>query len=39
MEIVIVVFLGIWVTACSLIAFHKIRKDLDENRKSEDRKQ
>lgn len=28
MEIVIAVFLGVWVTVCSLLAFIRVRKDL-----------
>lgn len=28
MEIVIAVFLGVWVTVCSLLAYIRVRKDL-----------
>lgn len=39
MEIVVTVFLGVWVTACSLIAYRKVKRDLRDVTEREDGKE
>ena len=38
MEIVIVIFLGAWVTACGLLAYRGIRRDPRQETRNEDRR-
>ncbi len=38
MEIVIVIFLGVWVTACSLLAYLGLRRDLRDDAENEGRR-
>ncbi len=38
MEIVIVIFLGVWVTACALLAYAGLRRDLRRDAENEGRK-
>ena len=35
MEIVIVIFLGLWVTACALLAYGGLRRDMRDEKQDE----
>ena len=37
MELIVVAFLGLWVTVCSLLAWARVRRDLRDASRDEDR--